>query len=65
MPRRVLKTPAELAQEMREFDRACAVEFKKAMVRLAERLVTPAPGRKRPPMYRMKLPRIIRTKVVP
>jgi hypothetical protein len=64
MPKRILKTAAELKRDMREFDRTCAAEFKKAMVRLAERLVTPAPGQRRPPMYKMKLPRVSRTKIV-
>jgi hypothetical protein len=64
MPKRVLKTPAELKQDLQRFDRVCAAEFKKAMVRLAERLMTPPPGQRRPPMYKMKLPRITRTKIV-
>ena len=64
MPKRVLRTAAELKEDMRKFDRACAAEFRKAMVRLAERLVTPAPGQRRPPMYKMKLLRVTRTKIV-
>jgi hypothetical protein len=64
MPKRVLKTRAELKQDMQTFDRVCAAEFKKAMLRLAERLVTPPPGQRRPPIYKMKLPRITRTKIV-
>jgi hypothetical protein len=64
MPKRVSKTAAELKLDMREFDRVCAAEFKKAMVRLAERLVTPAQGQRRPPMYKMKLPRVTRTKII-
>jgi hypothetical protein len=49
---------------MRNFDRACSREFQKAMVRLAERLVTPVNGGRRPPLYKMKLPRFTRTKMV-
>jgi hypothetical protein len=61
MPKRRLKTPEELKEDMRNFDRACTREFNKVMVRLAERLLTPPKGRRRPPLYKMKLPRITRT----
>jgi hypothetical protein len=61
MPKRRPKTPAELKEDMQNFDRACTREFNKAMVRLAERLLTPPKGQRRPPLYKMKLPRITRT----
>jgi hypothetical protein len=61
MAKRRLKTPDELRKDMRDFDRACAVEFQKAMTRLVERLLKPAKGHRRPPKYKMKLPRFTRT----
>jgi hypothetical protein len=61
MPKRRAKTPAELKEDMQNFDRACTREFNKAMVRLAERLLTPPKGQRRPPLYKVKLPRITKT----
>jgi hypothetical protein len=61
MPKRRPKTPEELKEDMQNFDRACTREFNKAMVQLAERLLTPPKGQRRAPLYIMKLPRIART----
>jgi hypothetical protein len=53
MPKkRVPKTPEELKEDLRNFDRACTREFNKAMVRLAERLLIPPKGQRRPPKYK-------------
>jgi hypothetical protein len=65
MPKkRVPKTPEEMKEDLRNYDRACTREFNKAMVRLLERLVPPSKGKRRPPLYKKKLPRLTRTKLV-
>ena len=55
------KTPEELHADLKAFDAAWKREMILVMRNAVERMMAPGSGRRFPPKYKMKLPRLIRT----
>ena len=55
------KTPEELRANLKAFEAAWKRELARAMRNAVERMLAAGSGRRLPPKYKMKLPRLIRT----